>query len=30
MDWIYIVLVAGFLVLSIALVYGCESLRRPQ
>jgi hypothetical protein len=30
MDLLYIVLAVGLFVLSFALVYGCEKLRRPQ
>ncbi len=30
MDVIYLLLVVGFFVVSAAVVYGCERLRRPS
>ena len=30
MDLLYIVLAVAFFALSVALVYGCEKLRRPR
>jgi len=30
MDWLYIGLTVAFFALSVVLVYGCESLRRPR
>lgn len=30
MDWLYVALAVGFFALSVALVYGCERLRRPR
>jgi hypothetical protein len=30
MDAVYLLIVIGFFVLSAAVVYGCERLRRPS
>ena len=29
MDWLFLALVAGFFAATVALIYGCEKLRRP-
>jgi hypothetical protein len=29
MDWLYLLEVLGFFAASVALIYGCERLRRP-
>lgn len=30
MDAVYLLIVIGFFALSVAVVYGCERLRRPE
>jgi hypothetical protein len=30
MDFLYLGLMIGFVAVSVALVYGCERLRRPS